>query len=100
MVEKVLKENKIKYETQYKVKKLGRQSFDFYLPEKDIYIEYDGKQHFTPNTLFGSKEIFKKQQENDKKKDIYCGDKLLRIKYTINNINKIKELIMEKINEN
>lgn len=100
MVEKVLKSNKIKYKTQYKVKELGRQTFDFYLPDYDIYIEYDGKQHFTPNTLFGSEEIFKKQQENDKKKDKYCKEKLLRIKYTVNNINKIKDIIMEKINEN
>ncbi len=97
MVEKILKLNKFKYETQYKVKQLGRQTFDFYLIKEDIYIEYDGKQHFTENTLFGSKEIFKKQQENDQKKNTFCKDKLLRISYKENNINKIKIKIEEKL---
>lgn len=45
-VKKILNENNIKYIWQYKTKWLGRQSLDFYLPEYNIAIECQGKQHF------------------------------------------------------
>ena len=41
-----LKENNINYISQYKTSWLGKQSLDFYLPDFDIAIECQGKQHF------------------------------------------------------
>ncbi len=96
--------NNIKYETQYKFEDCLSQtlqkklSFDFYLVDKNICIEYDGIQHFKPIEKWGGLDRFEKQTFNDKIKNKYCEDneiKLLRIPYTsFDNIEKIiKELI-------
>jgi very-short-patch-repair endonuclease len=72
--------------------------FDFYLPEYNMCIEYDGIQHFEPVRFNGiseevANENFKNQQIRDKMKNKYCekkGINLLRIKYTdFKNIEKI-----------
>lgn len=58
--------------------------FDFYLPDHNICIEYDGIQHFEPIDYFGGQESFERQQQNDRIKDQYCssnGIKLIRIPY-------------------
>lgn len=73
--------------------------FDFYIPSKNICIEYDGKQHFEPIEYFGGKESFKTQTENDKIKNIYCKNNkitLIRLPYTLSN-NEINKKILSKI---
>lgn len=59
--------------------------FDFYLPDYNCCIEYDGEQHFRPVEHFGGKEKFQRQQQLDNIKNQYCKDnniKLIRIPYT------------------
>ena len=63
-----------------------RLSFDFYLPELNAVIEYDGEQHFEPIKGRGGEEKFKKIQIYDEIKNKYCKDngiKMIRIPYTI-----------------
>jgi very-short-patch-repair endonuclease len=63
-----------------------RLPFDFYLPEFNVVIEYDGKQHFEPIKQFGGEETYKRIQINDEIKNKYCKDngiKMIRIPYTI-----------------
>jgi Zn finger protein HypA/HybF involved in hydrogenase expression/very-short-patch-repair endonuclease len=58
--------------------------FDFYIPSKNIAIEYDGIQHFKPIKHFGGQKSFESQKVRDKQKDEYCRRKsicLLRIPY-------------------
>lgn len=58
---------------------------DFWLPKFNTAIEYDGRQHFMAIDYFGGEESFKKQQDRDRKKDLYCvneGINLIRIPYT------------------
>jgi very-short-patch-repair endonuclease len=58
--------------------------FDFYLPDYNMCIEYDGEQHFGQSKKFTS-EQFEKTVFRDGIKNKYCEDKgikLLRIKYT------------------
>lgn len=63
--------------------------FDFYLPECNLLIEYDGEQHFYPIDFAGkgeewAEEHFKYRQQNDNIKNQYCKDNdipLLRIPY-------------------
>lgn len=45
--------------------------FDFYLPEKNLIIEYDGKQHFEIIEVFGGNNAFNETQLNDKIKNNY-----------------------------
>lgn len=71
--------------------------FDFYLPEFNAIIEFDGKQHFQYHPDFHSKDgygSFDAQKKRDRFKNQYCvkrGIKLLRIKY--NQFSKMKDLI-------
>jgi hypothetical protein len=59
-----------------------RLRFDFYLPEQNTLIEYDGEQHFVKRGKFGTK--FDSLKQNDITKNNYCKDnniKLIRIHY-------------------
>ena len=43
---------------------------DFYLPDYNAIIEYNGRQHYKENKYFGGKKVFKSTQLRDKiKKD-------------------------------
>ena len=70
--------NNIKYKSQKSFKSLiglggGLLSYDFYLPEYNLLIEYQGEQHEKPVDFFGQKDLgsalenFKKQQEHDRR---------------------------------
>jgi very-short-patch-repair endonuclease/ribosomal protein S18 len=90
IIEKWLKFNHVKYEPQkkfYKCKDKRNLPFDFYLPEHNICIEYDGEQHYEPIEFFGGDEAFIIRQRHDKLKTDYCennGIKLVRIAYNEN----------------
>lgn len=91
-----LDNNSIRYERQKRFKNcrnIKSLPFDFYLPERDILIEFDGIQHYEVVEHFGGKEKFKTRKENDNIKNKFCIDNnidLIRIKYSdINNIEKI-----------
>lgn len=58
--------------------------FDFYLPEYNVAIEYQGKQHYEPIDYFGGQESFDSSVRRDKIKREYCiqnGILLLEIPY-------------------
>lgn len=58
--------------------------FDFYLPDMNTLIEYDGIQHFEPVSIFGGTKEFEKTKIRDKIKNEYCKLKnihLIRISY-------------------
>lgn len=71
--------------------------FDFYLPNHNLVIEYDGKHHFEIVDAFGGKRGFNDIRKNDKIKNNYLLEnniKLLRIPYyEYDNI----ELILNKM---
>jgi hypothetical protein len=88
-----LNENKIKYIYQYCVLiKESRHYYDFYLPDNNIIIEFNGKQHYEPIKFFGGKEGFNYLKKRDKIKIKYCKEnniKLIIISYKeIENIDK------------
>lgn len=60
--------------------------FDFYLPDYNICIEYDGEQHFKPNNRgWNNEKHFTKIKKLDKIKNVYCQERnipLIRIPYT------------------
>ncbi|XZH99805.1 hypothetical protein ACSXEK_16500 (plasmid) [Clostridium perfringens] len=58
--------------------------FDFYIPDNNLIIEFDGEQHFEVNGYFGGEKEFKDIKIRDKIKNNYCEDNginLLRIPY-------------------
>lgn len=69
--------------------------FDFYLPNLDFCIEFDGKQHYEP--LYGE-ESYYQTLKHDKIKNTYCKTKniqLLRIPYWEGN--RINEILQKEI---
>lgn len=63
--------------------------FDFYLPDLNIAIEYDGRQHFFAIEYFGGEKGLERTRKSDRIKSEFClnnGIKLIRIPYTINDV--------------
>jgi very-short-patch-repair endonuclease len=90
-----------KYQKKFtKCKNKRELSFDFYLQEHKLLIEFDGLQHFKPVEKFGGKKYFNETHTNDIIKNMYCTKykkKLLRICYKdIKNINKIIDEYLTK----
>jgi len=83
----ILEENNINFIREYRFKDCKYKNtlpFDFYLPELNILIEYDGKQHYEPVPHFGGEKAFQETQERDKIKTEYCLEnniELIRIPY-------------------
>ena len=100
-IELHLKLNKIAFIKEVVVKGLVNPKtkyplrFDFYLPQLNTCIEFDGEQHFRVVEDFEGDDItlLVKRRELDKVKTNFCKSnniKLIRIKYTeFNKINKI-----------
>ena len=105
-IKQILDTKNIKYIQQFKFNDCRSKQplpFDFYLPEHNICIEFDGEQHFRPYRYSNNQEKnelkFKQTQTNDKIKDEYCHDNnihLIRIPYTdciIDRMHSIQELV-------
>lgn len=100
-IEELLKLNNIEFETQKSFPNLKMNQsllFDFYIPELNLCIEFDGELHFKPVKFFGGEEEFKRIKKSDSMKNKYCKEnniKLLRIPYTeYNNIEEILNKIL------
>lgn len=101
-IEQLLKQNKISYIKQkvfnncINPKTNHSLRFDFYLPDYNCCIEYDGIQHFQENSLCS--DSLQNRQYRDNIKNQYClieGIKLIRIPYT--DYNLINEQYFKKI---
>ena len=103
-VRKVLEQNNIEYIDQYTFEDCINKSklkFDFYLPEHNTCIEYDGIQHFKPINRFGGYEGFKETKKRDYIKNEYCevnNINLIRISYT--SFNDIENIVNGLIKNN
>lgn len=104
----VLNDNNINFECQKKFNWLGRKSLDFFMPQYNIAIECQGKQHFESVDFFGGKDGFNRMMKRDLEKMDLCKKHKIHIiyyanydydfpYYVINNkerlINEIKNLI-------
>ena len=87
IIRNFLENNKIKFEQYKKFEKCKYKnilSFDFYLPEHNMCIEYDGEQHFNSIIYFGGNDKLEYTKKLDNIKENFCKNnniKLYRIKY-------------------
>lgn len=97
-----LTNNNIKYESQKTFDNCinkRKLKFDFYLPEYNMIIEYDGQQHFEPFRFEKDDSKLKERIKNDNIKNTYCKEKnikILRIPYNKNHIDDILNLNIKK----
>lgn len=107
-VKKYLENNNIYFTIQEKFdncRNIKLLPFDFYLPNCNLLIEYDGEQHFKPTNFGGISDKkalknFNQTKQNDQIKNQYCKDNdipLLRIPYwDFDNIEQILEEWLHK----
>jgi hypothetical protein len=88
-IRKILENNSIKFEKEKVFKDCINPEtqnvlrFDFYLPDYNTCIEYDGKQHF--QEVYFCPDSLEDRQRRDQVKNEYCDNnniKLIRIPYT------------------
>lgn len=100
----ILKENNIKFRKQMYYDDLlsenGRHlRFDFYIPEGNYLIEYDGEQHFICTEKgWNTEEKLAKARQRDEMKNDYCrshGIPLIRIPYTHYKNICVEDLLLE-----
>lgn len=98
LISKILNDLGIKYTKEQKFEWLRYkkpQHLDFYIPDYNLAIEYDGEQHSNPKRKWYSKEIVAR----DKNKDKLCklhNIKLIRISYKYDTYNTIKHYMIEQ----
>ena len=106
-IEKVLQDLDITYLPQYTFtdcRDINMLPFDFYLPDLNKCIEYDGQHHYYPVTFNGVSEERAKENhlvtlKHDKIKNEYCENnniKLLRIPYY--DFKNIEVIVMDFLN--
>lgn len=68
---------------------------DFFLPDYNLILEYDGIQHFKSIPFFGGVEKLKMTQKHDKIKNKYCSENKInfkRFKYTERDCDVVAQL--------
>ncbi len=96
-----LENNKINFTIQKKFsncKVVKLLPFDFYLPDYNVCIEYDGIQHFKPIEKFGGEKGFLERIKYDNIKNKFCETnkiKLIRISYLDNVYTTLHNLLIE-----
>lgn len=67
-IERLLDKNHIPYIKQFRIETYRRAPFDFFLPNYNLLIEFQGIQHFGPVQQFGGQRQFERQQIIDTEK--------------------------------
>ena len=101
-IDKILSKNNILFETEKTYddcRDINKLKFDFYLPDYNILIEYDGRQHYANGGYWkvGDDDL-EKIQKRDKIKNKYCQDnniKLIRIPYW--DYSNIEEILIREL---
>ena len=73
--------------------------FDFFLPQSNICIEYQGLQHYEADEHFGGKKRFEYRQRMDNIKREYCkknGIRLIEIRYDEDVEEVLKKLLLRQ----
>lgn len=103
-VEQFLLRNNILYKREYRFHDCIRVQrslpFDFYIPNINTAIEFDGIQHFQAVDKFRGKENFKELKLNDEFKTNYCKENninLIRISYK--DIDRVDEILSTKLTD-
>ena len=98
MISEYLKKSNIIYIEEHKFddcRSKRKLPFDFYLPQLNTVIEYDGRQHYESIPFYGGQEGLHKRIKNDAIKNEYCkenGIKMIRLPYTLSDDAIISEI--------
>lgn len=102
IITKILNTLNINYEAQKTfgdLKDKSYLSYDFYIPDQNTLIEYQGLQHYQPVEYFGGENQFRLQQQHDKLKLEYAkinNYNLITVPYTEDTFSKIKKYLIKQ----
>ena len=109
IVERYLLNNKFEYYSQFEIpidttiNPTGKAYIDFYLPKYNLFIEYNGEQHYINRTHFGNTfNDFERQTKRDQFVRDYCKKeniRLLEIPYTEKSIEGCINNFINNIND-
>lgn len=80
----LLNKHNIKFKHREHFDWLGKQHLDFYLPDYNMAIECQGRQHFKPISVFGGEHDFISIVERDKIKNKACKENNVKLIYYTN----------------
>lgn len=109
MVDEYLKAVGVEFEIQKRfegLRNINKLSYDFFIPSRNIAIEYQGEQHYRPKNFGGvsSKEAqdnYAMQKERDAIKRKYAEEnniELIEVPYTVKTTTKVKNFLEEAMN--
>ena len=96
-IREFLTTNNVKFNHQHKFKDCKNilpLPFDFYLPEHNTCIEFNGRQHYEPIDYFGGVNGFKSTQFRDKIKYDYCKNNKITLFIIKDSFDKEKQEMM------
>jgi Protein of unknown function (DUF723) len=99
LISHILSNMDISFKTEYKFidcKYKSKLKFDFFIPSKNLCIEYNGLQHYKLVPFFGGERYFDEILKRDKIKEDYClknNIKLIKIKYNTDK-SIVREIIL------
>lgn len=67
-IKNVLDKYNISYQQQFRFGDMKKAPYGFFLPDYNLLIEFQGRQHFEPVKQFGGEKQFKNQQDIDYRK--------------------------------
>jgi hypothetical protein len=92
-----LKENQISYIEQYPppgCRNINQLYCDFFLPQYNLIIEYQGEQHYLPIDFFGGEEVFKANQYRDRLKRDYCkNNNIKELEISYKDFDRVEEIL-------
>lgn len=92
-----LEDNNIRFISQKRFndcRNINPLPFDFYIPELNICIEYDGEQHFEIVGHWGGENALKEIKKRDEIKNEYCSlNNIVLLRLNKNTISRIDEFI-------
>ena len=103
-VSKFFEDSNITYVSQYRFedcKNIRTLPFDFYLPDYNTCIEYDGELHYKAVDYFGGDDALRNTKCRDEIKTQYCKEnniKLIRIPYW--EFDNIEEILNKELEVN
>ena len=83
-IEELLTANGIEYIKQYRQPWLNNKSLDFFLPQYNVGIECQGRQHFELIEYFGGVDEFNRRKDRDKEKLNECISNNIKLLYYAN----------------
>ena len=94
----VLLKNKITFISQHRFDFIKKSPVDFYLPDYNIAIEFQGRQHFEPVEKFGGYEQLINQQKIDQNKKEQLEKHNIKVIYfTYKEIKNLESLVVQRL---